>query len=156
MASGGETVPDEVTNDNINETASDDSVDSIEFPFIDGLTVMALLVQNTRLHVNKTIVMIASPVFRKMLSSVSKESEVVLENKEKAAVTLLMKCIYPDRHVTFSGKLCSVMSLFVVIIKTISGINFDKNVSFSHVFINEFSLHLLISFTIVLFAVVSF
>ena len=117
MASAEEIVSEEVANDKIHETAPEDCVESHEFPFTDGLTDVTFRIQNTRLHVSKSIVMIASPVFRKMLSSVSNENEVVLEDKEKAAVTLLMKCIYPDRNVTFSGKLCIVRTLFKIVVR---------------------------------------
>ena len=105
MASDEEKFPEEVANDNNYETASGDVTDSTEFPFVDGLTEVTFRIKNTRLHVNKGIVMIASPIFRKMLTSESNETlqnDVVLE-KEVDSMTLLMKCIYPDRSVRYTG-----------------------------------------------------
>ena len=108
MASTKEPVLEEAASasDGVEETLPEDVVDSPDFPFVDGLTDVTLRMQNTRLHVSKSILMIASPVFRKMLTSESNEklqNDFVLENKEETAITLLMKCLYPDQNVTYSG-----------------------------------------------------
>ena len=109
MASTKEAVPEEAASasDEVEETLPEDVVDSPDFPFVDGLTDLTLRIQNTRLHVSKSILMIASPVFRKMLTSESKEklqNDFVLENKGETVITLLMKCLYPDQNITYSGK----------------------------------------------------
>ena len=110
MEGNKEKVLEEVTcaSDGIEECELDDVVESTDFPFVEGLTDVTFRVQNTKLHINRGIVIIASPVFRKMLTGTSESNEslkeVVLENKEVAAMTLLMKCIYPDQNVTYSGK----------------------------------------------------
>ena len=58
------------------------------------------------MHVNKGILMVASPVFHKMLTSDFKEKEdglIVLPEKTVEDVTLLLKCLYPNKHVKYTG-----------------------------------------------------
>ncbi|KAK3100257.1 hypothetical protein FSP39_017029 [Pinctada imbricata] len=79
---------------------------SPDFPFIDGITDVAIIVQTTILYVNKGVLCVASPVFHTMLTSEFKEKNGVINLPEKKVedVTLLMKMIYPSMHLSLDGK----------------------------------------------------
>ncbi|XP_046543080.1 BTB and MATH domain-containing protein 38-like [Haliotis rubra] len=60
---------------------------------------VALVVEGKKLHVNKTVLSLASPVFERMFFGEFKEktlSEVPLPGKTYADMTELLRCIYPS------------------------------------------------------------
>ena len=90
----------ETDTDAIAQIAIDDYAESEEFPFKEGITDVTFRVKNTLLHVNKGTMIVASPVFRKMLMCDPKAKQwnvVLLPNKEEHGITLFLKCVYPDQ-----------------------------------------------------------
>ena len=90
----------------LQEMSLSDSIESTEFPFIEGVTDISIKVQNTVIHVNSGIIMVASPVLSKMLRSDDKErykDMIVLPDRNVEDVTLLLKCVYPNKHVRYTG-----------------------------------------------------
>ncbi|XP_067667771.1 BTB and MATH domain-containing protein 38-like [Haliotis asinina] len=62
---------------------------------------VALVVEGKKLHVNKTVLSLASPVFERMFFGEFKEktlSEVPLPGKTYADMTELLRCIYPSMY----------------------------------------------------------
>ena len=95
-----------VMEDSLQDMRLDDVEESAEFPLTEGITDVSIQVQSTVMHVNKGILMVASPVFHKMLTSDFKEKEdglIVLPEKNVDDVTLLLKSVYPNKHVTYTG-----------------------------------------------------
>ncbi|KAJ8311377.1 hypothetical protein KUTeg_010732 [Tegillarca granosa] len=70
-------------------------------PFVEepGITDLALVVEGKKLFVNKFVLAVASPVFKKMFTSKFKEkdtSEVELPGKKYKDVLEFLMCIYPN------------------------------------------------------------
>ncbi|KAJ8311526.1 hypothetical protein KUTeg_010881 [Tegillarca granosa] len=70
-------------------------------PFVEepGITDIALVVEGKKLFVNKFVLAVASPVFKKMFTSEFKEkdtSEVKLPGKKYKDVLEFLMCIYPN------------------------------------------------------------
>ena len=77
------------------------------FSHREGVTDLIIKVEDTELHVNKGILMTASPVFERMLLSDFREKEtnvVELPGKTLNGVMYFLKCLYPNVTVTFSGR----------------------------------------------------
>lgn len=70
---------------------------------------ITLIVEKHKIHVSKTVLCIASPVFRAMFRSDFKEktkSEIQLPGKYYNDIVSFMNCIYPDRIANVTSKLC--------------------------------------------------
>lgn len=79
----------------------DDDGDIEDNPYAESsdLSDLVLLVENKHLHVNKSVLMIASPVFKAMFSHGFKESTlsvIELKDKKYKEMVLFLRCIYPD------------------------------------------------------------
>lgn len=67
-----------------------------------------LIVENYRIHVSRSVLCIASPVFRAMLESDFKEKsqeEVELHGKKYTDVVDFLNCLYPDRRNTVTDQI---------------------------------------------------
>lgn len=76
---------------------------------------LVLKVEHTDFHVHRTVLMVSSPVFERMLSSDFKEKsakEIPLPGKNPAEIEQLLQCIYPDQDLwIFRGNCLSLLKL---------------------------------------------
>ena len=87
---------------------SENTIDSTEFPPIPDITDIALKVENTLFHVNKGVLMVASPMFRTMFLSQFKESDqkmIHLPEKKAKDMEIFLKLIYPEKDYILTGRL---------------------------------------------------
>ena len=92
---------------------TDNMTDSVDFPPIPDITDITLKVETTLIHVNKGVLMVASPVFKTMFTSNFMESGqtvITLPEKKAKDMRIFLKCIYPDRDYILTGR-CSFMPL---------------------------------------------
>lgn len=69
-------------------------------------TDVTLVMEDQKIHVNKSVLSEHSPVFNAMFNSEFKEStpvEITLEGKRAADVAEFLKCFYPNMKPTVSG-----------------------------------------------------
>ena len=79
--------------------------EKIYFPYDPELTDFTLVVQGEKFHIAKVVLMDASTVFRKMLTSDFKKNnanELELPEKDKSTFEFFLRCIYP-RECTLTG-----------------------------------------------------
>ena len=79
--------------------------EKIYFPYDPEITDFTLVVHGKKFHIAKVVLMDASTVFRKMLTSDFKENnanELELPEKDKSTFEFFLRCIYP-RECTLTG-----------------------------------------------------
>lgn len=76
------------------------------FAYDKETTDVVFCVEDKRFHLSRGVLMQASPVFRKMLTSNGKENqnEVTLPDKSYRDIVLFLRCVCPMEYVKLDGK----------------------------------------------------